>query len=69
MPARENDRPGGGTNGIGDIAAFESHSLIRDAVEVGSLYQFRSIGTDGMGSMIIGEDEEDVGLFGRRPGC
>ena len=50
MPARENDRPGRGANGIGDIAALEGHSLICDAVEVRGLYQFRSIGTDGMGA-------------------
>ena len=69
MPARENNRPGRGTNGIGDIAAFESHTLLRDAVEVRGLDQFRSISTDGMRSVIIGKDEKDVGLFGKRPGC
>ena len=63
MTARE------GANGIGDIAAFESHSLIRDAVEVRSLYQFRSISTDSMWSVIIGEDEEDVGLLCLSPSC
>ena len=54
---------------IGDVATLESHSLLRYTVEVGSLDQFRSIGADGMGSVIIGEDEKDVGLLGMRPSC
>ena len=64
MPTRKYDRPGRGANRIGGVAAFEGHSLLGDAVEVGSLNQFRPIGTYGMGGMIIGEDEENVGCLG-----
>ena len=64
MPTGKNDRPGRGANRIGDVAALEGHSLLGDAVEVGSLDQFRPIGAYGMGGMIIGEDEEDVGCLG-----
>ena len=70
MPTRKYDRPGRGANRIGDVAALEGHSLLGDAVEVGGLDQFRPIGAYGMGGMIIGEDEEDVGrlgLFGMQP--
>ena len=69
MATGKNNCPGGGADRIGDVATLEGHSLLRDAVEVGGLNQFRPVGADGMGGMVIGKDEEYVGLLGQRPSC
>ena len=48
--------------GVGAEAVVESHPLSSDAVEVGGLVDAAAITAHGVGGVIVGHDEEDVGL-------
>ena len=52
----------GATNRVGHIAALKSHSPFRDSIHVRCYYSRRIVGTERLLAVIIGENENDVGL-------
>ena len=64
--AGQDDGAAGSADGIGDEGAIETHAFLGDAVDVRRLVQLPrvAVGADGLIGMVIGEDEDDVGLLG-----
>ena len=65
----EDDGPAGSADRIGTEAVFEKHSLSREPIDIGrgiNAFEPSFVGSDGMRSVIVGENEDDVGLFRRR---
>ena len=73
---REQGCPTGCTQGVGAKHVLENGPFLTNAVNVGSLDVRAAVGTDGIEGVIIGEDDQDIGL-GRgffflqwqHPGC
>ncbi|MCY1311948.1 hypothetical protein D9M70_623210 [compost metagenome] len=53
MLAREDHRPGGRTDGVGDAGIGKEHPVSGDPVNVRRLGKFRVIGGDGLVGVII----------------
>ena len=51
------------TDRIRDIAAIKSHALISDTIKIGCRDSRRVIGTNRLLAMIIGKDEDNIGLL------
>lgn len=54
---------GGRADLAGGVAIGEAHSLSGDAVDVGRFVKSRSLDGEVMQAEVVGEDEDDVGLF------
>ena len=65
--AGQDDRATRTADGISDEGAIEPHAFLGEAIDVRGLVQFSgvAVGADGLISVVIGEDEHDVGLLGR----
>lgn len=48
---------------VGDIAVVEHHTLHGEPIYVGRVIDARAVGTDGLGRMVVGKDEDDVGAL------
>ena len=57
----ENDAAARRADGIGDETVGEERAALGDAVDVGRLVDLAPIGADGVGGVIVGHDENDVG--------
>lgn len=62
--SRQHDRPARGADGVGYKALVEADALPGNAVDIGRLDQRTPIAADGLGGVIVGHDEQDVGLSG-----
>ena len=65
-------RPGRATNRPGGIALREAHTRAGQAVDVGSLVERATVGSDIRPAHVVNKEEQKVGLFGgvkRRHGC
>ena len=59
--AGEDGRAGGAANGIGAKTVVKAHAALGDAVEVGRGVDAAAIATHGVGRVVVGHNEEDVG--------
>lgn len=48
---------------VGDVAVVELHTLRGKTVNVGCVVDASAVGTDGLGRMVVGKDEDDVWAF------
>ena len=55
---------GGGADGGGDVAVLDDGAGFGEAVHPGSLDPVITVGGHGVGALLVGEDEEEVGLRG-----
>ena len=55
----------GGAYRIGHIAMIEQHAAISQTVQIGCMIDTSAVGADGLGSMVISHDEDDIGLYFR----
>lgn len=62
----ENGGAAGSTDGVSDQAAVEAHAFGGETVNVGGLIAVGAVGTDGLPSVVVREDEDDVGRLGGR---
>ena len=56
----QDDRAAGAADGVGDITFLEEHALIRQPIHVRRGVDLRTIGTDGVGRVVISEDEQNI---------
>ena len=65
--AGQDDRTARTADGVGHQGAIEAHAFLGEAIDVRGLVKFSrvAVGTDGLIGVVIGEDENDVGLLGR----
>lgn len=56
-------RPRRGTDRVGNIAVVELHPLRGKPVNVGGVVDASAVGTDRLGRMVVGKDEDDVRPF------
>jgi hypothetical protein len=61
--ACKDNSPAGCTNRIGDKGVAEQHTFIGQPVNIGRFIPVRSIGADGLASMVISHDKNDIWLF------
>ena len=69
MLSGQDDGATGPTNGIGAKAFFKNHSLRSKLVDFGSgvqRFQPTFISPDGLGGMVVREDENDIGSLLRK---
>ena len=59
--AGEDRGAAGRADGVGAEAVGEAHAAVGDAVDVRRLIDAAAVGRDGMGGVIVGHDEENVG--------
>ena len=59
--AGEDRGAAGRADGVGAEAVGEAHAAVGDAVDVRRLVDAAAVGGDGVGGVIVGHDEEDVG--------
>ena len=59
--AGEDGGPAGGADAVGAEAVVEAHALVGDAVEVGGAVDAAPVAAHGVGGVVVGHDEEDVG--------
>jgi hypothetical protein len=64
VQAGEDGRAAGGTDGVGGEVAIEAEAFVGEAVDVWCGIAIGAVGADGLGAVIIGEDEDDVGAIG-----
>ena len=64
--AGEHRRPRRGRDGVGGKAVVEHHSVLGQAVHVRGVGQGLVVRRDGVGSVVVREDEDHVGPLGRR---
>ena len=62
--AGEDGGAAGRTDRVGAEAVVEAHATLRDAVEIGRPVDAAAIATHGVRCVVVGHDEEDVGLAG-----
>ena len=62
--ARKNTGPAWPADRIGAEVSFEDGAFPGNPVNIRGLVDFRPVSRDGLGGMIVREDEYDVGLFG-----
>ena len=60
--AGEDGGAAGRANRVGTEAVVEAHATLRDAVEVGRPVDAAAIATHGVRRVVVGHDEEEVGL-------
>ena len=60
----QNRGPAGCAKTISTKGVFKAHSFLCQSVDVGRFVNFASVGTDSIGGVIIGHDENDIGSFG-----
>lgn len=60
----EDGGAGGGADGVGHEAVGEAGSLGGKAVDVGCAVDAAAVGGDGVGGVVVGHDEQDVGAGG-----
>ena len=51
----------GRADGVADVAVVHPHAFIGQAVDVGGVVNAVSVAADGLGCMVVGHDEENVG--------
>ena len=61
---RKNASPARPADRIGAEVSFEDGSFPGNPVNIRGLVDFRTVSRDGLGGMIVREDEYDVGFFG-----
>lgn len=61
--AREDGGAAGRADGVGHVAVIEFHALVVESVDVGGVVDVGLVGADGFGGVVVGHDEEDVGLW------
>ena len=54
------------TDRIRNIAMIESHPLVGNPIQIRSVVDARSVGADGFRCVVIGHDEDDIGLLSLR---
>ena len=52
----EDGGSGGGTDGVGDVAVVEEHTVFGDTVEVGGMVETVTIGGNGSDRMVVAEE-------------
>lgn len=52
-----------GTDRVGYIAVVEFHTLVRYAIQVGGTVDTSTVTADGLGCMVIGHNEHNIGSF------
>ena len=60
--AGEDGGAAGRADRVGAEAVGEAHAAVGDAVDVRRLVDAAAVGGDGVGGVVVGHDEEDVGL-------
>jgi hypothetical protein len=58
----EDHRPARPADGVGHKSVAEQHTLLREAVDIGGAVDARAIGADCLHCVVVGEDEQDIGL-------
>ena len=61
--ARHDAGARGRADGVGDEDVLKEGAFLGEAVDAGGLVDPRAIGRDGVGRVVIGHDEEDVGAL------
>ncbi len=60
---RQDRRPARRADRVGHERVAEQHPLARDPINVRRLVDLRPVRADRMGSVVVGHDEQDVGLL------
>ena len=55
----------GSANGIGDIGTIKTHTFSCYPVDGRRLHQLTAISTDGLVSMVVGNNQQNIGSFRR----
>jgi hypothetical protein len=66
--AGQDARPAGAADGVRDQAAVEPDALLADPVDVRGVDELPrvAVGADRLVGVVVGEDQDDVGLLGGR---
>ena len=59
----EDGGAGGGAEGVGGEGVLEAHPFFGEAVKGGGLDVFVPVATEGLAGVVVGENEDDVGLW------
>ncbi len=54
--------PGGGARGGGDVTIGEGDPFVHQPVQVGGVHIRKAQSPDGVKALLVGDDEDDVGL-------
>jgi hypothetical protein len=59
----EQNGPAGSANRVGDKTIGEQSAFLGNTVDARCLHQFATVSTDGLLGMIIGENDENIGVL------